>query len=167
MRCSTALLLFLLAAPATAQFATPDPDWKETEAPRPPTPTANGLIPLDIPGATLRYGIDPASVSLAADGVVRYVVVASNASGAMNATYEGIRCNTGDVRIYARFNPDTGWSQASGVDWKPLQEGRPFRHSLSVARNGACMGHGANRSVTQILRDLRSPVDRRFNSLGN
>lgn len=168
MRCrSAAALLGLVATQAAAQLAAVDPDWREADAPRPPIPATSGLIPIEIPGALLRYGIDPASVSLGADGIVRYVIVASSSSGAMNASYEGIRCNTGDVRVYARFNPDTGWSRAADADWRPLQEGRPFRHSLTVARTGACMGHGANRSVTQILRDLRSPVDRRFNNSGN
>ena len=38
----------------------------------------DGLIPLDIPGSTLRFGVDPASVTIGSDGIVRYVVVASS-----------------------------------------------------------------------------------------
>jgi hypothetical protein len=168
MRCSRgAAVLCLVAVQAAAQMAGPDADWKETEAPRPPTPRIDALIPIEVPGATLRYGIDPASVSLGTDGIVRYVVVATSGTGAMNASYEGIRCNTGDFRVYARFNPDGGWAPSGEAEWRPLHEGRPFRHSLTVARNGACMGRSANRSLAQILRDLRSPVDRRFNSTGN
>lgn len=168
MRCSfAAALLCIAAAQASAQLAPPNPDWKEAQAPLPPAPRVADLIPIEVPGATLRYGVDPASVSLGADHVVRYVVVAASAAGAMNGSYEGIRCSTGDFRVYARYHADAGWSPASDIEWRSLQDGRPFRHSLAVARNGACMGHGANRSVAQILHDLRSPADRRFNGPGN
>lgn len=167
MRCRpAAALVCLLAAQALAQAVSPDVDWRESEAPPPPVPRLDTLIPIEVPGATLRYGIDPASVSLGNDGIVRYVVVATSSSGAMNASYEGIRCSTADFRVYARFNPDGGWSPGTDAEWRPLHEGRPFRHSLTVARNGACMGRSANRSLAQILRDLRSPVDRRFNNPG-
>jgi hypothetical protein len=161
-----AALLCLITVHAAAQLADRNPDWQESEAPKPPVPQTGNLIPIEVPGANLRYGVDPASVSLGADGIVRYVVVATSSTGAMNASYEGIRCNSGDFRVYARFNREGGWSPSGDVEWRPLHDGRPFRHSLTVARTGACMGRGANRSVDQILRDLRSPVDRRFNNPG-
>jgi hypothetical protein len=162
-----AAALLVLAGHAGAQLAPPDPDWKESEAPRPPAPKTTHLIPVEIPGTTLRYGIDPESVTLGSDGVVRYVVIASSNTGAVNALYEGIRCSTGEARIYARHNPDSGWSPASDLSWTPLQQSRPSGHSLAIARNGVCLGRSANRSVAQILQDLRSPVDRRFNNAGN
>lgn len=154
----------MAASVAHAQLATPDPDWKETEAPPPPALKLDKLIPIEITGATLRYGVDPASVSLGADGVVRYVVVARNTTGTVNAMYEGIRCNTAEVKVYARHNPDSGWSQNTSGEWGPLHDTRPFRHSLAIARTGACMGHAANRSAVHIVRDLRSSVDSRFDN---
>ena len=36
--------------------------------------------------------------------MVRYVVVATSDSGAVNAIYEGIRCDTGRFKVYARHN---------------------------------------------------------------
>lgn len=162
-----AAALAVLAGNAGAQLGTSDPDWKESEAPRPPPLQTANLIPVEISGSTLRFGVDPGSVTLGPDGVVRYVVVASSNTGAVNAMYEGIRCSTGEVRTYARHNPDSGWTPAGDLSWTPVHEGRPLRHSLTIARNGACLGRGPNRSVAQILRDLRSPVDRRFNNAGN
>ena len=77
-----ALALCAGAAPAFAQFsASADPDWKEIEAPAPPALRTQGLIPLDIPGASLRFGVDPASISVGGDDVVRYVVVATSRTG--------------------------------------------------------------------------------------
>jgi hypothetical protein len=163
MRRELALALLVAAPAAFAQFAAnADPDWKETEAPPPPALRMDKLIPLDMPRTALRYGVDPASVSVGADSVVRYVVVATSSSGAVNAMYEGIRCNTGEVKVYARHNPDSGWKAVGQSEWKPLHNSQGQAHSLLIARSGACVGHGPNGSAQQVVRDLSAGVDRRF-----
>lgn len=153
--------LLLSAAMAHAQIAPPDPDWREAEAPPAPAFKLNGLIPLDIPGSALRFGVDPATVTVGSDGIVRYVVVASSATGAVNALYEGIRCSNGEFKVYARYTPG-GWAIAKDASWRPLHEQPVSRHSLLIARTGACIGQGTNSSASQIVRDLRAPVDTRF-----
>jgi hypothetical protein len=139
-----------------------DPDWKEQDVPPPPALRTTGLIPLDVPGSSLRFGVDPASVAIGADRVIRYVVVASSSSGAVNGIYEGLRCDTGEVRLFARHNPDSGWVPAGASLWQPLQSVPNSRYSLLIARNGACIGHAPNGNAAQIVRDLRSGPDRRF-----
>jgi hypothetical protein len=157
-----AAVLFLLAAGvAQAQLVDPDPDAKESEAPPPPQWRTGGLIPLEMARSGLRYGVDPASVSVSADGVVRYVVVATGSGGAVNGLYEGIRCRTGEVKTYARYLPGAGWTPASDAAWRALQEPQ-YRHSLAIARSGACLGEAPNRSASQIVQDLAAPVDHRF-----
>jgi hypothetical protein len=151
------------AAPAVlAQLATPDPDWKELEAPPPPALRLERLVAIDVPGTALRFAVDPNSVTLAADGVVRYVVVATGSGGAVNAMYEGLRCNTAEVKVYARHNPDSGWVQVRDAQWQAVHAVPNSRHSLHIARNGACVGHGPNGNAAQIVRDLKSGPDRRF-----
>ena len=147
---------------ASAQLLPADPDWKELDAPPPPALRTTGLIPLEVPGSTLRFGIDPDSVAIGADRVVRYVVVATSSTGAVNAMYEGLRCNTGEVRIFARHNPDSGWVAVQGSLWQPLHSVPNSRYSLQVARTGACLGHAPTGNAAQIVRDLRSGVDPRF-----
>jgi hypothetical protein len=157
-----AVAVLALAAPlAFAQLGASDPDWKELDAPPPPALRTDKLIALDIPRTELRYGVDPASVTLGADGIVRYVVVARSAAGAVNGIYEGLRCNSGEARVYARHSGEGGWRPTTQSDWRPIHDGAQ-RHSLWIARNGACMGHVANRSAPQIVRDLASGVDRRY-----
>lgn len=156
-----AAITFFVAA-AQAQVAPINPDWREAAPPPPPVLRLQGLIPLEIPRSNLRFGVDPASVSLGEDSVVRYVVVASSATGAVNAMYEGIRCGTGEVRVYARHNPDSGWTISKDSTWRSLHEGAASRHSLLVARTGACIGHGPNGSAATIVRDLSGPADARF-----
>ena len=139
------------------------PDWKELEAPPPPALRTQGLIPIDMPaGFALRFAVDPASVSVGDDGVVRYVIVASSPTGVVNAMYEGLRCNTAEVKVYARHNPDTGWVPARNPEWQPLQNRPNSRHSLVVARTGACVGNGSGGNASEIVRALRTPPDTRF-----
>lgn len=147
---------------ASAQLVPADPDWKEQDAPRPPPLRTTGLIPVDVPGTSLHFGVDPASVTIAADGIVRYVVVAQSNSGAVNGMYEGVRCSTGEVRVYARHNPSSGWVPADNSLWQPLERTPNSRYSLVVARSGVCLGQAPNRDVPTILRDMRTGADRRF-----
>ena len=66
-------------------------------------------------------------------------------SGAVNALYEGIRCNTGEYKVYARHNPGSGWVVAKDSQWRPLHAAPSRRHALIIARTGACVGHGTDR----------------------
>jgi hypothetical protein len=166
MRLSRAAATFLAAAlSAHAQLVPPDPQWQEAEVPAPAAVKLAGLIALEIPGTTLRFGVDPASVSVGSDGVVRYVVVASSTSGVVNAMYEGIRCNTGEFKVYARHYPDSGWKPVSTAPWRSLQDQPASRHTLLIARSAACIGRGTNGTATQIVRDLRTPTGR-YNEAG-
>lgn len=158
-----AVLLLLTAAAAQAQLVDADPDATESDAPPPPALRTTGLIPIEVAGSTLRYGVDPASVAVSRDGIVRYVVVASGRGpgAAVNGLYEGIRCRTGEVRSYAYYSRGSGWTPAGPTEWHPLQDPQS-RHSLAIARTGACMGQAPNRSAAQIVQDLGAPIDHRF-----
>ena len=145
-----------------AQLVDADPDWKEAEAPAPPALRTEGLVPIDVGSSVLRWGVDPASITIGGDRVVRYVVVARGQGGAVNALYEGLRCGTGEVKLYARNSGDK-WVRAAGADWKPLHvNDATTRHSLLIARNGVCIGQGTNRSPAAIARDLGRGTDDKF-----
>ncbi len=153
-----ALALTLMTFGALAQPATDSPDWKEAPVPLPPAFNQERLIPLEMPAyVSLRLGIDPASLSISSDGVVRYVVVASSASGALNAMYEGIRCATWEVKTYARYSTSGQWAAVQEPKWVPLN-GLPSKHALALARQGACENGGSTpaRSVTAIVTELKS-----------
>jgi hypothetical protein len=161
VRC-LALALALAAGAAQAQLTPIDPDWKEVEAPPPAPLRLDRLVSIDMGQSSLRFGVIPESVTLTSDRIVRYVVVATSSSGAVNAFYEGIRCGTGEGRIYARHNPGSGWVPVKDGDWRPLQD-RTLQHSLVIARSGVCQGRSPNRSPEQIVRDLGRGADQRYN----
>ena len=157
--------LALAAGAAQAQLVPQDPDWKEVEAPPPPAVRTQGLIPLDMGrGTELRWGVDPQSISIGADRVVRYVVVAQAEGGALNAIYEGLKCSTGEVRVYARHARDGQWAPSKSADWQRVLGNAAHRHTLAIGRGGACIGEGANFSAAQIARDLAANVDDQFRS---
>lgn len=149
-------LLFCLRA--TAQLTDPDPDWKETEVPPPPAFQADRVIALEMPRhVSVQVGVDPDTLRVTSDGIVRYVAVAKSPSGNVNASYEGIRCMTGEVKVYARFGANGKWNPAATTDWKPLNGNQPSLHALALARQGACEGRAASSSsANSIIQKLKT-----------
>lgn len=145
------------ALPLLAQVGADDPDWQESTPPTAPTFSADKLLPLDMPRyVTLKIGIDPTTLTITPDGIVRYVVVMRNASGSVNAMFEGIRCATSEVKTYARAN-DTGvWSMVAEPKWRNFTDNRPSNHAWIFARQAACDGRTtAGHSAADIIKALK------------
>lgn len=158
----TALAGALCLTLAQAQlFGERDSTWRDEVPPPAPALHTDGLVAIDVgPSTTLRFGVDPRSVSISPAGVVRYVVVATSNSGAVNAMYEGLDCGSAMVKVYARHDPQRGWVPATG-DWRPLDMGSSVvRHSTVIAQQGACEGPTPNGPVDRLLRDLSNPAGR-------
>ncbi|AYQ28413.1 MULTISPECIES: CNP1-like family protein [unclassified Polaromonas] len=158
---SVALLLGNHAAWAqTPAFLTPDdPDWKETEVPPPPAFDVSKLVVFDAsPNSQLVFGVDPASIQISEkDSLVRYVMVATSASGARNVMYEAIRCATGEFKTYARASPDGKWSHVSDPKWRSMFDNMPSKHALRFAKAGACDSAASAPSVQVLVSRLKNP----------
>jgi len=99
-----------------------DKPWVETAAKLPPYPKAENLIAFNVSSATRnKFFIDTNSISVDADKVVRYTVVVKAAGGATNVSYEGMRCETGERRLYAYGHPDGSWSKARNAQWETIK----------------------------------------------
>ncbi|MES2975843.1 MAG: CNP1-like family protein [Pseudomonadota bacterium] len=145
---------------AAAQGKIPEAvEWKESEAPPPPAFNASRLIPFEVSaGSGLKFGVDPSTLSIGKDGVLRYVVVAQSASGTINAMYEGIRCTTGEYKTYARYNPSGGWNRATDPKWEDMRTSQKSRHAYQMARQGGCPDGGVPVRLDEVLRELRRPT---------
>lgn len=135
-----------------------DGEWKETEVPAPPAFDVKKLVVFDVPTSrSLVYGIDPATVNVSkTDSLVRYVVVATSASGVRNVMYEGLRCSTGEFKTYARYSSDGKWSPVSNSEWRSVFDNMPSKHPLHLAKAGACDAAAPVGSVTELVSKLKN-----------
>lgn len=139
-----------------AQGLTDNPDWKESEVPAPPSFNSTQLINVDMPPyVSIKFGIDPATLTVTPDGIVRYVILAVSPGGSVTAFFEGIRCATGEVKSYARANADGVWTLVKDPEWRGLNDKQPSKHALALARQGVCEGNTTAGSAAQILRKLK------------
>jgi hypothetical protein len=95
-------------------------DWKETEFSLPAVPTGKGLLEFFVSSASsFKFFIDPQSLSVSTDGIVRYAMVARSAAGVETVSFEGIRCQNETYKVYA-FLSGQAWKQAD-TDWRPIE----------------------------------------------
>jgi hypothetical protein len=152
-------LAFCLSGALAAQNPVDEPDWKESEVPAPPAFDVGKLVTFDVSaGSSLVYGVDPASIRITpSDGVVRYVMVATSASGARNVMYEGLRCSTAEFKTYARYSADGRWSPVSNPEWRSLFASMPSKYALRFAQAGGCDNATAPSSVKVLVSRLKNP----------
>ena len=95
--------------------------WKEIQAQIPPFPKNENLIPVNAGNATShRFYVDAESLSVGDDGVVRYTSVIRTAGGATNVTFEGMRCETREGKLYALGHKDGTWTRPRKAEWKRI-----------------------------------------------
>jgi hypothetical protein len=96
--------------------------WAEIEAQLPAYPRDENLLAFFVSAASdNKFMIDTESISLGSDGVVRYTLVITSASGAKNVSYEGLRCLLAERRLYAFGRADKTWSKARSQQWGKLK----------------------------------------------
>ena len=130
-----------------------DDEWKELGTTPPAYPVPAALVKFPTSWTAHEVLIDSVSLNIAADTVVRYTLVIKTAGGAENVTYEGIRCETGQRRVYAYGRRDGTWAVARNADWQPIVDTRANRHYFEFWRDLFCDGK-ATETRTSILRDL-------------
>ena len=87
----------------------------------PAAPRQANLLPFFVSSASeFRFFVDGASISPGKDGVVRYTLIVRSPLGAETASYEGIRCATGEVKTYAFGRADRSWSARPGA-WRRIE----------------------------------------------
>ena len=148
-----------------AQPAVDEPEWVESQVPPAPAFDVNKLVTMDMPySASLVYGVDPSAISISkSDSVLRYVMVATSASGARNAMYEGLRCATGEFKTYARYVGDGPWKPVVDPQWRSMFGNMPSKHALQFARAAACDGAAPVSTVDGVIARLKNPNFRTSN----
>ena len=140
-------------------------EWVEAEVPDAPAFKTTDGIAIDMPRhVSVKVAVDPATLAIGADGVVRYVAYMTNLSGSVSAVYEGIRCTTDEVKTYARWSSSSGqWTRTTEPQWKEINSNLPSKHAFAIARQGACDNHMTRNSVTDTVRALKQVSKPAFN----
>jgi hypothetical protein len=161
-----AIAALLLAQPSAAQWKDWDyqldqekKPWDEVQAQLPPYPKSENLLKFNIGSNTSNsYFVDAASVSVGEDGVVRYTLVIKSGGGATNVSFEGVRCDGRQVRVYAFGSPNSQWLRARDSNWRDIQPRELNGYHYALHRDYYCWT--SNRKATfareQILTNLKS-----------
>lgn len=134
-------------------------NWQENKLQGlPPLPAADAkLLPFTVSNdSPLKFAIDPASLTIGTDGVVRYTVVVTSPSGARNVNYEGIRCDTYEWRLYASIDADhNAWDQTVAGDWSRIEYGSLNGYRAALYSDYFCANKMPVAKAPAILENLR------------
>ena len=131
--------------------------WQEVEAQLPPVPRDENLLPFYVSAtAANTFRIDGSSISVAEDGVVRYVLVVQAPGGARNISFEGLRCDTKERRLYAFGHPDGSWSKARSNQWVSVENKVVNRHHAELMREYFCPAGRGIRSAAEGVAALKA-----------
>ena len=137
------LALLALYAPFASSANTDDADNDALKAESPvvlPAPAQkNNLLSFYVsPTTTLEFAIDAKSVSVTEEGIVRFVLIVTSQSGASNISYEGIRCSTGEKKLYAVGQTNGSWTAARRDVWETIIDRGINRQHAALAKDYFC-----------------------------
>ena len=156
-----AALAVLGALSAGAQAAEEETDefdkaWKEIALQLPAAPQPQNLVPFYVsPTATQKFSIDAASLSVGTDKVIRYTLVSVGNGGAKNVSFEGLRCDVMQKRLYAFGREDGSWSRSRREEWEPIRVNSPNRQHVTLASDFLCDGRTIAGTAAKMLQKIR------------
>ncbi len=133
-----------------------DPDaprvWEETEVKIPTAPPSKDLKPFYVSATTqLQFALDAPSIAFGKDEVIRYVIVITTPSGAKQVTYEGIRCEKYEWRLYATMQSDGKWSKSANSRWQGIKNTSYNSYHAALVRDAFCDNAIPRRSAQEII----------------
>ena len=119
--------------------APPGSEWKELDVTLPAYPRKDALLAVDIGRFDYPFTVfvDPDSLSIGKDRVVRYTVVLQSPSSAENVSYEGIMCGQRKVKRYA-YGSNGQFRPMPGSDWAFIRRNRQDLYRMVLADHYFC-----------------------------
>ncbi|MEY5003211.1 MAG: hypothetical protein RL678_1020 [Pseudomonadota bacterium] len=157
------LLVMLLCCTGSAALAglLSDSDAKATpkeENPLalPDAPKQENLLRYSVGAvSTMSFAIDAKSVSVGDDLIVRYSSVITSTSGAVNMSYEGIRCKTAERKLFATGRPDGSWNTVSDAEWRPVSGASATSYQATLMKDFFCDGELVAGKASAIVERIR------------
>ena len=157
--CAVAMILVLLSATARAQLLGrifDEEEWTEQQARLPAFPKPENLVLVPIDAVkTFEFRIDASSIDVGQDGVIRYTLVARSSSGSENISFEGIRCDTAERKLYAFGRANKTWAQARTVGWTKYA-GVGMNYQSELAAKFFCPDTVRVRNVAEALENMKT-----------
>ncbi|MGV0949835.1 MAG: CNP1-like family protein [Azonexus sp.] len=130
--------------------------WQEKLVELPAAPLQENLLPFYVSAATDNdFFVDGTSLTVGSDGVVRYVLVVQTAGGARNVSFEGLRCETRERRVYAFGRLDGTWSRSRNETWQRIRDVPANRHHAALYIDYFCPGGAIVLGADEALDALR------------
>jgi len=130
--------------------------WQELQAQMPNAPAEADLLAFEIEGRPgYRYALDRKSLSVGGDGVTRYSVVITSPSGVRTINFEGMRCATGERKIYAFGRADGSWSKNRAARWDAIRARVAGSYHSALFHDFLCAGGEGTAGVEQIVQRLK------------
>ena len=159
-----AMLLAVMPLFAWAQASKPwqlsdefeEKPWEEQKTQLPPYPVTENLVRIYVSAATsFEFLVDAASVSVDKDEVIRYTLIARSPSGVLNVSFEGMRCNTRERKLYAFGRADKTWMQARNAAWVRIRDIGVNRQHAALADDFFCPERNPVRSTAEAVGGLK------------
>lgn len=130
--------------------------WQEVAVQLPAAPKPENLVEFEVSGSTtLRFSVDVTSISTGDDGVVRYTLVSRSPSGAQGISYEGIRCESYEKKLYAFGQKDGSWTRSRRDQWDLITGTGANRQHAALARDYFCRHKIIEGNAKDIANRLR------------
>lgn len=125
--------------PPPNRVETEETVWTEDEVTLPAFPRADDLREFYVSELTThKFFVDASSLSVGKDGVVRYTLVVRTSGGATNVSFEGIRCATGELKLYASGHRDGAWAKSRQSEWRLIENKLANRQHVALFRDLFC-----------------------------
>jgi len=135
----------------------PEEAWHEGVVEVPQTFDAEDLQSFTVDDRDTRfsYFIERGSLKTGEDLVTRYLLVIRSSQGALNSSYEGIRCGHRQYRVYAYGNADK-LTPTPGSEWQSVPKGDSADYRTRLYDDLICnLQTGTANSPVEVFRAMR------------
>jgi len=135
--------------------------WKEGGTQLPDYPEDKNLLEVAGPPAyrNYQYLIDGKNLQVGKDGIVRYSIVIRSTDGADNAMFEGLRCDSGQIKNYAYGSTDKAGKKVflprEKPKWQPVRSNGVTGYTESLRVNYFCDMQGAILTRHEIMQNIK------------
>jgi CNP1-like family len=137
-------------------FDSSSKSWQEIALQLPAAPLAENLLPFYVSAiATQSFAIDAKSLTVGTDGVIRYTLMARSESGVQNISYEGVRCESWEKKLYAFWHQTGNWSRSRRDRWEQVERNIANRPQAALIKDYMCEGKTIAGNAEQILERIR------------